>query len=211
VSRRAAIAVIDSSVRCAFCPVPLMHHGSSSSQETEWVYSKPRNLNGVRIMGHFACVVNKYVECYVVGTGKLADIIAALRLWKRTSLRASNKWTSSGSNTHRRSCTSDALCCTTLTSSAVTWQTTSESQRNSLILSYIQACIQIHQNLTRHRPLWDVVTAGLPPCPVWCQGSLRYSSSEKTTGNTQNGGTVLPIANLMADSESGNPNSYSSS
>jgi len=29
-------------------------------------------------------------------------------------------------------------------------------------------------------------------------------------GNTQNGGTVLPIANLMADSESGSPNSYSS-
>jgi len=29
-------------------------------------------------------------------------------------------------------------------------------------------------------------------------------------GNTQNGGTVLPIANLMADSESGSPDSYSS-
>jgi len=29
-------------------------------------------------------------------------------------------------------------------------------------------------------------------------------------GNAQNGGTVLPIANLMADSESGSPDSYSS-
>jgi len=29
-------------------------------------------------------------------------------------------------------------------------------------------------------------------------------------GNTKNGGTVLPIANLMADSESASPDSYSS-
>jgi len=28
--------------------------------------------------------------------------------------------------------------------------------------------------------------------------SLRYSLSEKVTKNTQNGATVLPIANLMA-------------
>jgi len=29
-------------------------------------------------------------------------------------------------------------------------------------------------------------------------------------GNTQNGGTILPIANLITDSESGSPDSYSS-
>jgi len=30
------------------------------------------------------------------------------------------------------------------------------------------------------------------------------------TGNTHNGGTILPLANVMADSESGSPDSYSS-
>jgi len=42
---------------------------------------------------------------------------------------------------------------------------------------------------------------------------LNSSSSTRATrrpGNTQNGGTVLAIANLVADSESGSPDSYSS-
>jgi len=54
---------------------------------------------------------------------------------------------------------------------------------------------------TRYRPLWDVTIAGPPRRPVWCR---LYGTA---TGNTQNGGTVLPIA----DSESGSPDSYSSS
>jgi len=32
--------------------------------------------------------------------------------------------------------------------------------------------------------------------------SLQYSYRRKRPGNTQNGGTVFPIANLVADSES---------
>jgi len=48
------------------------------------------------------------------------------------------------------------------------------------------------------------MTAGPPWSPAWCrligEGELK----------TPNGGTVLPIANLMADSESGSPSSYSS-
>jgi len=65
-----------------------------------------------------------------------------------------------------------------------------------------------------------------PLCPVWCR-LVTASTNPVTTftrptgpflsewakcqpGNTQNGGTVLPIVNLMADSESGSPAFYSS-
>jgi len=41
---------------------------------------------------------------------------------------------------------------------------------------------------------------------VWCRRVYR----RKPPGNTQNGETILPIVNLMADSESGSPDSYSS-
>jgi len=57
---------------------------------------------------------------------------------------------------------------------------------------------------TRHGPLWDVTIAGPPRCPVWCLLVTVHC------GNTQNGGTVLPIANLVADSELVSPVSYSS-
>jgi len=40
--------------------------------------------------------------------------------------------------------------------------------------------------------------------------SSRTVYRRKRSGNAQNGGTVLPIANTMADSESGSPDSYSS-
>jgi len=40
-------------------------------------------------------------------------------------------------------------------------------------------------------------------------GPLLYERAKCQPGNTQSGGTVLPIANLMADSESGSPSSYS--
>jgi len=63
--------------------------------------------------------------------------------------------------------------------------------------------------VTRYRPLWDVAIAGLPRCPVWCRLS-GTSLSENATRNTKNGRTVLPIANLMADSELGRLISYSS-
>jgi len=59
-----------------------------------------------------------------------------------------------------------------------------------------------HNNFsqTSHRP----TTA--PNAPL-----TRPSLSEQCrSGNTQDGGTGLPIANLMADSESGSPDSYSS-
>jgi len=72
----------------------------------------------------------------------------------------------------------------------------------------------------------DVRIAGPPRCPVWCRlvtvptdsfttftsptGPFLSQWAKCQPGNTQNGGTVLPIANLMADSESGSPVSYSS-
>jgi len=54
---------------------------------------------------------------------------------------------------------------------------------------------------TRYRPLWDMMIAGPPQCPVLCRlyGTVYWS---KRPGNIQNGGTILPIANLAADSES---------
>jgi len=67
--------------------------------------------------------------------------------------------------------------------------------------------------------------AGPPRCPVWCRlvtvptdpfttftsptGPLLSEWAKCQLGNTQDGRTVLPIANLMADSESGSPVSYS--
>jgi len=62
---------------------------------------------------------------------------------------------------------------------------------------------------TRYRPLRDVTIAGPPRCQVWCR---LYATvyRRKRPGNTQDGGTILPIAKLMADSESGSPDSYSS-
>jgi len=64
-------------------------------------------------------------------------------------------------------------------------------------------------NTTRYRPLWDVTIAGMPRCPECCHlyGTVYQRGR---TGNTQNGRSALPIANLVADSESGSPNSYSS-
>jgi len=67
--------------------------------------------------------------------------------------------------------------------------------------------------------------AGPPRCPVWCR-LVTVPTDPFTTftsptdpflsewvkcqpGNTQNGGTVLPIAKLMADYESRSPISYS--
>jgi len=77
-----------------------------------------------------------------------------------------------------------------------------------------------------YRPLWDVTTADLPWCPERCwlvtvptdpfttstspTGPFLSEWANCQPGNTQNGRTVLLIANLMADSESGSPNSYSS-
>jgi len=47
-------------------------------------------------------------------------------------------------------------------------------------------------------------------CMVMVIGGTAYTVYQrKRLENTQNGGTVLPIANLMADSESGIPDSYS--
>jgi len=79
---------------------------------------------------------------------------------------------------------------------------------------------------TRYRPRWEVTIAGPPRCPVWCQlvtvptdpftaftrptGPFLSEWAKCQPGNTQNGRTVLPIENLMADSESGSPVSYSS-
>jgi len=78
---------------------------------------------------------------------------------------------------------------------------------------------------TRYRLLWDVTTAGPPRCPVWCRlvtvptdpfttftsptGPFLSEWAKCQPGNTQNGGTILPILYLMEDSESGNPSSYS--
>jgi len=74
--------------------------------------------------------------------------------------------------------------------------------------------------------VWDVTIAGPPPrCQAWCR-LVTVSTDPFTTftrptspflservmkcqpGNTKNGGTVLPIANLMADPELGSPSSY---
>jgi len=76
---------------------------------------------------------------------------------------------------------------------------------------------------TRHHPLWDVMIAGLPRCPVWCllvtvptdpfttfTRPTAVWIGEVPTWNTQNGGTILPIANPLADSELVSPVSYSS-
>jgi len=51
----------------------------------------------------------------------------------------------------------------------------------------------------------------IPNDPLTTPSCLYLSQWAKCqTGNTQNGSTVLPIANLMADSVSGRPDSYSS-
>jgi len=71
-----------------------------------------------------------------------------------------------------------------------------------------------------------VTICGPPRCPVWFRlvtvltdlfttltsptGPLLPEWAKSQPGNTQNGGNVLPIANLMADSKSGSPLSYSS-
>jgi len=75
--------------------------------------------------------------------------------------------------------------------------------------------------ITRYCLLWHVTIAGLPRCPVWCQlvtvttdpfttftrstGPFLYEWAKCQPRNTQNSGTVFPIVNLMADSESGSP------
>jgi len=74
----------------------------------------------------------------------------------------------------------------------------------------------------RHCALWDVTIAGPTRCPGWCQlVTVSVDPFTSTTGpflsewakclprNTQNGRTVLQIVNLIADSETGSPGSYS--
>jgi len=72
--------------------------------------------------------------------------------------------------------------------------------------------------------LWDVTIAGPPMCPVWCQlvtdptdtfTTFTCSTSQflpewakRRPRNTQNGETVLSIANLVADSQSKSQSSY---
>jgi len=46
--------------------------------------------------------------------------------------------------------------------------------------------------------------------PVTVPRVVPFSYRRKQPGNNQNGGTVLPIANLMEDSQLGSPDSYSS-
>jgi len=65
---------------------------------------------------------------------------------------------------------------------------------------------------------WPATVPSVVPTGDWTQWSIHYI--HRPTGpflsewtkcqpeNTQNGETVLPIANLMADSESGNQVSY---
>jgi len=75
-------------------------------------------------------------------------------------------------------------------------------------------------NNSKVRPLWDVTIAGPPRCPVWCRlvtvPADPFTTSTRPTGPLLSEcakcqpGTVLPIANLMADSESGSPLSCSS-
>jgi len=85
-----------------------------------------------------------------------------------------------------------------------------------------------------YRPLWDTAIAGIPWCfgvvlspPNWvfpCRGffpTARMIHVPVNSTHTQNpplqssavttqcGANVLPIVNLMADSESGSPSSYS--
>jgi len=56
-----------------------------------------------------------------------------------------------------------------------------------------------------------VTIAGPPRCPLWCHLYGRPTVYRiKRPGNTQNGGTVLSVANLVAYSESGSSDSYSS-
>jgi len=86
-------------------------------------------------------------------------------------------------------------------------------------------CHYYYWTITRYCLLWDVMLAGPPRCPVWCRlvtvptdpfttftrqtNPLLSEWAKCQPGNTQNGKTVLPIVNLMADSESGSPSSYS--
>jgi len=69
---------------------------------------------------------------------------------------------------------------------------------------FVCAIIQIFQHTAR-KPITGPDAALTRP-----SFSKSVSVGEVLTGNAQNGGTVLPIANLMADSESGSPVSYSS-
>jgi len=72
---------------------------------------------------------------------------------------------------------------------------------------------QIHENVTdfslQFRLGFMRSFVFVPQCPVWCH---RYGTvyQQKRPENTQNGGTVLQIANLTADFELESTNSHSS-
>jgi len=57
----------------------------------------------------------------------------------------------------------------------------------------------------------SVVTVPTDPFTTFTMptGPFLFEWAKCQTANTQNGGTALPIANLVADSESGSPSSYS--
>jgi len=66
----------------------------------------------------------------------------------------------------------------------------------------IQWCTHVHDECLDWCLFPLIHSLGQLPISVW-MGKCQ-------SGNTQNGGTVLPIVNLMADSKSGSPDSYSS-
>jgi len=77
------------------------------------------------------------------------------------------------------------------------------------ILRYVRLKVILNITKTRYRPLRDVTIANPPQCPALCHlyGTVYW---RKQSRKTQNGRTVLLIANLTADLELESPDSYSS-
>jgi len=76
-------------------------------------------------------------------------------------------------------------------------------------LKYLQ--MPLYSKMTIYRSLRDVTWRQLARHSVQCGDDLWLFLSELAKcqpGNTQNGRTVPPVANLMADSELGSPDSY---
>jgi len=71
------------------------------------------------------------------------------------------------------------------------------------------AYLRFLQSFDPDMPNWIFPFRRFPPCfAAWLSALLHTVYQRKRIGNMRNGGTVLPITNLMADSESGSPDSY---
>jgi len=107
------------------------------------------------------------------------------------------------------------------------WQSSIERcDKNQMLCIKRDVMAAAEKVKTKVSSVVDVTIAGTPRCPVWHRlvtvptepfttftsptGPFLSEWAKCLPGNTQNGRTELPIANLMPDSKSGSPSSYSS-